>query len=466
VWFECVVEPFVSSRQYLIRRGNTWSATVEIPKPIRALVNGKSRFVKALGTSNLAEANRLKLPLVAEWKRQIALLEKQGKSDPLAGIIKAAMAFREAFAAHDNEWLEHGDQESGAADELLEAARNDAETVLARHGSEAKRVFLAVATGKATLIRDHYPTWIAEFVGTEQTKDQGAFAVNRYLSWAGEAASAEEVTKKKAGQFVGHLLETSGRSRRTLERYISSLSSFWRWMLRRGHIETEVNPWLGHGLASKKGKKPTHRALPDEAVLKLLTARYIISGQRAERRYETVLPDVVRIALATGMRLGEICELEAGDVEKREDGYWFNLGEGKTEAAERSVPVHPCIVPIVERRLKDKDRYLIANLVRGGRDKRRGHHVSKAFGRFRKHAGVKERWQDMHALRHTFTSCIEGHDVLESTTKLLIGHSRGSLTYGHYSRGDRVNLRAAMDKLDYGRAIMEAIANAAPSSVN
>lgn len=63
----------------------------------------------------------------------------------------------------------------------------------------------------------------------------------------------------------------------------------------------------------------------------------------------------------------------------------------------------------------------------------------------------------MHALRHTFTSCIEGQDVLESTTKLLIGHSRGSLTYGHYSKGDRVNLRGAIEKLDYGLMIMAAI---------
>jgi integrase len=103
------------------------------------------------------------------------------------------------------------------------------------------------------------------------------------------------------------------------------------------------------------------------------------------------LPDVLRLALATGMRLGEICEPEAADVERREDGLWFNLGEGKTEAAERSVPVHPMVVPIVERRLAQGDQYLIANLVRGGRDKRRGHHVSKAFGRFRKLAGVTER---------------------------------------------------------------------------
>jgi len=40
-----------------------------------------------------------------------------------------------------------------------------------------------LALGKATLIRDLYPTWIAEFVGKEQTKDQGGFAVRLYLDW-------------------------------------------------------------------------------------------------------------------------------------------------------------------------------------------------------------------------------------------------------------------------------------------
>ena len=446
----------MSSRQYLIRRGNTWSATVEIPKPLRPLVNGKSRYVKALGTSNLAEANRLKLPLVAEWKRQISLLEKQGKPDPLAKIRVEFEGWRNAIQSALDVWEEDEDgrlfnRKVDAVSDMLDEAK----TLPAAVGP-AMRDF---ALGKATLIRDLYPTWIAEFVGKEQTKDQGGFAVRLYLEWAGETATVEEVTRKKAGQFVGHLLATSGKERRTIERYVSSLSSFWIWMLRRGHIETETNPWRGHGLASKKGKKPTRRALANETVMKLLKARYSTNGQGAERRYETVLPDVLRIALATGMRLGEICELEASDVERREDGLWFNLGEGKSEAAERSVPVHECIVPIVERRLKDNDQYLIANLVRGGRDKRRSHHVSKAYGRFRKQAGVSGRWEDMHALRHTFASCIEGHDVLESTTQLLIGHSRGSLTYGHYSKGDRVNLRAAINRLDYGAEIMDAIRN-------
>jgi hypothetical protein len=50
-----------------------------------------------------------------------------------------------------------------------------------------------------------------------------------------------------------------------------------------------------------------------------------------------------------------------------------------------------------------------------------------------------------------------GLEVAESTAKLLVGHKRVSMTYGHYSKGQRVNLRAALDKLDYGSTIMSAI---------
>jgi hypothetical protein len=47
--------------------------------------------------------------------------------------------------------------------------------------------------------------------------------------------------------------------------------------------------------------------------------------------------------------------------------------------------------------------------------------------------------------------------VPESTVKLLVGHDRDSMTYGHYSKGERVNLRNAINRLNYGPEIMEAI---------
>ena len=46
---------------------------------------------------------------------------------------------------------------------------------------------------------------------------------------------------------------------------------------------------------------------------------------------------------------------------------------------------------------------------------------------------------------------MEGHDVAESTVKLLVGHPRGSMAFAHCSKGERVDLRAAIDHLDYVR---------------
>jgi integrase len=445
----------MSSREFLQKRYNTWFAVVEVPKPLRALA-GRKRFMRSLKTDSLATANRLKLPLVAEWKRQINLLER-GKPDKFAVVRVKAQELR-ALIDGLPDVLEEDEQgrEVNWKDYMTSEALETIKGVEESHGPDVARQMRAIVLDRASFVRDLQPLWIGEFVGTEQTKDQGAFAVKLFLEFAGEFTTVQSVTRKQAGEFIGRLLAEGLKSRRTVERYASSLSSFWRWLIRRGHLDSDVNPWRGHELG-KKSKKATRRALPDAAIVKLLKARYDIPGQRKDRRYETVLPDVLRIALMTGMRLGEICELERTDVERRDDGLWFNLGEGKTEAAERSVPVHPLIIPIVERRLADGDQYLIANLVRGGRDKRRGHHVSKAYGRFRKAAGVGERWQDMHAIRHSFTGCMEGHGVPESTTKLLIGHARESLTYGHYSKGDRVNLREAVSKLDFGAEIVEAI---------
>jgi hypothetical protein len=38
-----------------------------------------------------------------------------------------------------------------------------------------------------------------------------------------------------------------------------------------------------------------------------------------------------------------------------------------------------------------------------------------------------------------------------------VGHKRQSMTYGHYSKGQRVNLRKAIEKVVYSTAIMAAI---------
>jgi hypothetical protein len=60
-------------------------------------------------------------------------------------------------------------------------------------------------------------------------------------------------------------------------------------------------------------------------------------------------------------------------------------------------------------------------------------------------------------VRNTFTEAMEAAGVPESTTKLIIGHKRPSLTYGHYSKGERVKLRDYINKLHYSRDVMRLI---------
>lgn len=213
------------------------------------------------------------------------------------------------------------------------------------------------------------------------------------------------------------------------------------------------NPWRGHQLG-KKPKGVFRNGLSDEVILKLLKAHY------STDRYAVVIADLLRLGLLTGARLDELCALERSDVEKDSKGYWINIREGKTDAAARRVPIHKAGAGIIKRRLADKDQYLFAGLIPGGPDRKRSWNVSKAYGRFRKHAGVSERGQDFHALRTTFMSRMEGLGIPESTTKLLVGHVRESMTYGYYSQGELVRRREAISKLKFNSAIMTALTKA------
>ena len=112
---------------------------------------------------------------------------------------------------------------------------------------------------------------------------------------------------------------------------------------------------------------------------------------------------------------------------------------------------------MIERRHKTADGFLFAGLVPGGPDKKRSWNASKAFGHYTNKLDLGEQRQVFHALRKTFTEAMEGAEVPESTVSLIIGHKRASLTYGHYSKGERVKLRGVINKLKFPPEVMRLI---------
>jgi predicted transcriptional regulator len=338
----------MSQTHYLQRRHQTWYVVVEVPRKHRAAV-GKPRFVRSLHTRDLSEANRLKHAVVDQIKQRLHLIAQAPDPVEAAAMAKAmaeAMSWRESYLAADDEPIGFDDEgrvidtNRGLALSLIS---DEAERLEWKPGLDVAKRFFSIATGKATPLASLRDQWLTERRGqvTEQTRDQHRGVLRSFMAWAGgEQVSLEQVTRHKAGAFISHLLQ-SGLARGTIKRHVSALSAFWRWLRSRGL--TKENVWREHEIGHSKGAA-VRKGFADADLIKLLT------GTHTER-YHAVLYDLIRLALATGARLEELCALRIEDLEQREDGWWLEVRAGKTEAAKRSVPLHKAVAGIIERRL-------------------------------------------------------------------------------------------------------------------
>jgi integrase len=449
---------------YLKQRHRTWYVRVQIPAHLWAAAGGRREFVKSLKTRDLNTANQLKHAHVAVFQSRIRALEgaaAETAADPLADIHSKALALRSSWEQVRNEEPVYPDFDPErpyypSKDATEDAIVEEAGEIEDRHGHEAAATFLKIAKGEGTPLRELIDTWLAEQVGTitAHTSAQHRTALNAFLQWAGHGVLVEDVTRRTAGGFVGHLLSGGDLSRKTIKRYASSLSSMWQWLLARG-IAKGDNPWRGLAITKKgkRGETPRPKQWTDTGLKTLLT------GARTER-YTKVLHDLVRLALVTGARLDELCALKRADLHKRSDGWWASIKQGKTEAAVREVPIHTSAAHVIERRRNSsKDEFLFEGLVPGGPDQKRSWNVSKAFGHYTRKVVPNEERQTFHRLRNTFTEAMEAAGVPESTTQLIIGHKRQSLTYGHYSQGERLRkeLRGYLNRLRYSEEVMRLI---------
>jgi integrase len=442
---------------YLKLRGHTYYVRVQIPPHLWKAAGGKREYVKTLKTGDLSEANRRKPPYVAAFTQRIRALERH-KPNELGELYEKALAWREALERHKGDVIYEDPDGTPytARDEFLSQISEEAEEFLEAHGEKAATAFYKIAKGDGTPLRSHVDAWLGEQASqvTGQTISQHRTVIDAFIVWAGDGVLVEDVKRKLAGEYVGHLLApTSTLSRATAKRYVSSLSSFWTWLAARGLAPSE-NPWLRQstGKKSKRGDATEHGRgqWNDTALIKVLSGRYT-------PRYTGTLHDLTRLALVTGARLDELCALKVGDVHERKDGWWITIREGKTEAAVREVPVHDSATHVLTRRMKRAKSFLFDGLVPGGPDKKRSWNVSKAFGHYTRNLDLGEDRQVFHALRNTFIEAMEGAEVPESTIKLIVGHARQSLTYGLYSKGQRVPLRDAINKLRYSSGVMKLI---------
>ncbi|MCX8160953.1 MAG: site-specific tyrosine recombinase XerD [Candidatus Saccharicenans sp.] len=226
-------------------------------------------------------------------------------------------------------------------------------------------------------------------------------------------------------EFI-HLQAQSGLSPRSLARLVSSLKSFFRFLLLESHIKK--NP--AEGLTSPSLWLTLPRVLSLEEVESLLEKPDPKKPQGIRDRA------VLEILYGCGLRVSELVSLELKDV-RLAQGFLICKGKGSKE---RIVPVGRAAARWLKTYLKevrplwDKRGSPVIFLTRRGKPfTRQG--IWKILKTYGQEAGLRDKIHP-HVLRHSFATHLLERGADLRSVQMLLGHSQITTTqiYTHVSR--------------------------------
>lgn len=209
-------------------------------------------------------------------------------------------------------------------------------------------------------------------------------------------------------------------SPQTQRRIFTQVGHFLDWAVYEG--QTKENPFKTVRVEAK-GKVKHYEAMTDSEVAQLLATE------------DPKIVGLLRLCLLSGMRAGEAVGLVREDLVWKGNLGWFawirpnEVRTLKTDAAERVVPLHSCLTPMLAS-LPPTGRLFPGLTVNV---------VTKQFGVLRAKAGITRPGVVFHSSRKWFVTECERAGVPEHWTASIVGHqsarSENRMTYGIYSAG-------------------------------
>jgi integrase len=231
-----------------------------------------------------------------------------------------------------------------------------------------------------------------------------------------------------ASKCVNRLL-----SDKSINNHLQFLSALLRW----GTREELVHGNPAEGLAIRKRLRDwNERFAYDTKQIQHLFGRLWLQESRIERRW------IPLIAVYSGMRQEEICQLWQCDIITRNNILCFNItgdaGYIKSPSAERLVPIHPWLlqhgllehIPPTPNIIHNR---LWVNLNKSSFN-RYSNSICKWFSRYKRQLGFEDSRYCFHSLRHTFINEMKQNEVPEPVIRQLVGHREGSITLGRYGK--------------------------------
>jgi site-specific recombinase XerD len=284
---------------------------------------------------------------------------------------------------------------------------------------------------------DRYEAWMRAAGRSPETLANAA----TYLSAFCRAAFGDDdpPLRSVTAEHVQHWLGTmrdAGRRDSSMRTALSTLSAFLRWCERQGLVD--VSPMRGVMRPSFASSVDDDYAFLDDVELDRLlhAARHGMDGADDERDEARRIEDFLLCALMglAGLRVSEVCALDAGDV--GEDEIVVRSGKGRRA---RRVPTDPVIWEALQRH-RPAGRHLFGMAREPARRLTRNALAVRVrrLGREAGLAGVTP-----HALRHSFAT-----NTWRATQELvplrdLLGH-RSTATTNRYTHSRAEERRAVL----------------------
>ena len=242
-----------------------------------------------------------------------------------------------------------------------------------------------------------------------------------------------------------HGLRKQGRAADTLVTYYARLSKFFAWAKSEGLVRENPAGDVERPKPAHKEKVPLTREQFDRLVA-AVEADAVLHGDRLKDGEVRWLADVFRVAVATGLRRGELCAMRWSWVDlarqeitvRRADGF---VPKGKNE---RTIPVRGAALDVLRRldaeRSDEDDSAFVFQSTRGRKGDGEGlnkGYVTNRFAHYRDLARITDR-ASFHSLRHSFCTWLIQARVPLPTVQRLAGHAdiKTTMSYVHVARQD------------------------------
>jgi len=241
----------------------------------------------------------------------------------------------------------------------------------------------------------------------------------------------EAIHRKDVLAFIEEIIV--GYSVSTVQSHLSRLRTIFKHAWQIGLINQIPCPFSDHDLAFyKEANTEKTQMFSVEEIQKIM--------QWAEVQQDN-MGLITKVGLFTGMRISEICNLRAKDVYTEGNIMAFYIHDGKTAAAQRTVPVCDDLIPIIKERLNILDPEALLF----GMDGKKG---SREFSRFKTAKITRDKSKRFHSFRVHMSTAFDRAGVRERTAAFIVGHKGGeTMTYGYYAKADELHrLKDAIEK--------------------